>query len=155
MNERSTQHATFFVERTYKTSPARVFAAFADPALKSQWFSSPDEVGKNAYQLDFRVGGQEINSGGPEGGPVYLFKATYQDIVPNERIIMTYDMYLDEQRISVSLSTTELLPEGSGTKLKYTEQSVFLDGLDNAEQREFGTKMLLDGLGDFLSRGEQ
>jgi uncharacterized protein YndB with AHSA1/START domain len=88
----------------------------------------------------------------PRGGPIYFFEAQYQDIVPDQRIITTYEMHLDQQRISVSLTTTEFLPEGSGTTLKYTEQAVFLDGLDNAAQREFGTKMLLDGLGDYLSR---
>ncbi len=33
-----------------------------------------------------------------------------QDIVPDERIIFTYDMRLDETRISVSLATVELEP---------------------------------------------
>ena len=38
MSERSTEHSTFVVERTYPASPARVFAAWADPAAKARWF---------------------------------------------------------------------------------------------------------------------
>ncbi|RYG53104.1 polyketide cyclase [bacterium] len=152
MSARSTHHATFFVERTYPAKPERVFAAFADPAIKSQWFGGPEGDGKTPYQLDFRIGGREINEGGPEGGPTYRYEAIYQDIVPNERIISTYEMYLDGQRISVSIATTELLADGNGTKLKFTEQAVFLDGLDKASDREAGTKMLLDGLGNWLSQ---
>nr|WP_227011749.1 hypothetical protein [Paenibacillus lutimineralis] len=34
--------------------------------------------------------------------------------------------------------------------LIYTEQGVFLDDLDTPEQREHGTKVLLDRLGDAL-----
>jgi uncharacterized protein YndB with AHSA1/START domain len=63
---------------------------------------------------------------------VHSFNARYQDIVPNERIIYSYDMNLDEKRISVSLATIEFEPAGSGTKLTITEQGAFLDGYDDA-----------------------
>jgi hypothetical protein len=56
-------------------------------------------------------------------------------------------MYLDETRISVSLATVELAPEGGGTRLVYTEQGAFLDGHDTPAQREQGTGSLLDALG--------
>jgi hypothetical protein len=67
---------------------------------------SPSNAGR--FEMDFRVGGREVNSGGPKGGPVLVFNAFYQDIVANERIVYTYDMHLDDQRISVSLATIEL-----------------------------------------------
>ena len=53
-------------------------------------------------------------------------------------------MYVNEKRISVSLSTVEIEPAGAGTKLKYTEQCAFLDGYDDAGSREQGTRWLLD-----------
>ncbi len=56
MTERSVTHATFVVERIYDASPARVFAAWADPEVKTRWFGNPDE-GTSEYDLDFRVGG--------------------------------------------------------------------------------------------------
>ncbi len=43
MTERSVTHATFVVERLYDASPARVFAAWADPAAKRRWFTGPDQ----------------------------------------------------------------------------------------------------------------
>src|SRR4026207_2500506 len=45
-------------------------------------------------------------------GRSYRFDALYQDIVPNERIVYTYDMHLDDKRISVSLASIELKPAG-------------------------------------------
>ncbi len=39
MTDRSVTHATFVVERRYDASPARVFAAWADPAAKARWFA--------------------------------------------------------------------------------------------------------------------
>jgi uncharacterized protein YndB with AHSA1/START domain len=147
MTERSVEHATFVVERTYDAPPAQVFAAFADPTVKPRWFVGPDEWETSDHKLDFRVGGRETVSGGPERGPIHTFDARYQDIVPDQRIVSTYDMYLDETRISVSLATVELAPEGGGTRLVYTEQGAFLDGHDTPAQREQGTGSLLDALG--------
>lgn len=146
MSKRSTQHATFVIERDYATPPARVFAAWADPKAKARWFVGPDEWEKSDHKLDFRVGGRESVSGGPPGGPNHIYSAIYQDIVPNERIVLTYDMHMDKTRISVSLLTLEFKHAGAGTKLNLTEQDVFLDGFDNVASREKGTRDLLDNL---------
>jgi len=144
MSERSTHHSTFVIERVYAASPARVFTAFADPAAKMRWFEGPAEWEKGPREFDFRIGGRETNSAGPKGGPAHRFNALYYDIVPNARIIYSYEMYLDATRISVSLTTVELKPEGAGTRLIFTEQGVFLDGYDDAGSRERGSRWLLD-----------
>ena len=150
MTERSVTHATFVVERTYDASPARVFAAWATPAAKARWFGPDEETGE--YELDFQVGGREVNRGSGPDGDVYTYDARYQDIVPDERIVYTYDMHRDETRISVSLATVELRAEGVGTRLTFTEQGAFLDGQDTPDLREQGTGSLLDALGADLQR---
>ncbi len=155
MTARSVEHATFVIERSYPASPARVYAAFADPAAKARWFGAPTEDGHSNVELDFRVGGREVNRGGPSGGPVYTFDALYQDIVANERIVSTYHMLMDDQRISVSVATVEFMAEGTGTKLVYTEQGAFLDGYDTPTQRRQGTEELLDALGAALRGASQ
>jgi uncharacterized protein YndB with AHSA1/START domain len=152
MQKRSVTHATFVLERTYDASPAQVFAAWADPAAKARWFMGPEGWGPDELELDFRVGGREVSRGGPPGGPVHTYDARYHDIVPDERIIYAYDMHLDDVRISVSLATVELKPAGAGTRLIFTEQGAFLDGYDDAGQREQGTAELLDALGESLRR---
>ncbi|CAH1227935.1 hypothetical protein PAECIP111891_06209 [Paenibacillus allorhizoplanae] len=143
MNEHIAVHNTFVVERIYKASPSRVFATWEDPKLKELWFSKADE-------FDFRVGGKEMSQGGPPGGPIFTFDATYQDIVPNERIVYSYTLDMDKNRMSISVTTVEFKPEGTGTKLIFTEQGVFLDGHDTPEQREHGTTIMLDNLGKQL-----
>lgn len=57
MSERSTKHATFVIERIYDASPARVFAAWSNPAAKVRWFACHTER-EAKYELDFRVGGR-------------------------------------------------------------------------------------------------
>ena len=90
---RSTEHGTFTVTRTYPVPPERVFAAWSSQEAKARWFGAPGATG---YELDFRVGGTEINRGGPPGGPVYTYEATYRDIVPGERIVYGYVMSADD-----------------------------------------------------------
>jgi uncharacterized protein YndB with AHSA1/START domain len=152
VTERSVTHATFTVERSYEASPARVFAAWSDPVAKARWFGGPEEWGTGEFKLEFHIGGQEISRGGPPDGPIYSFDARYHDIVPDQRIVYAYDMYLDETRISVSLATVELKPEGAGTRLIFTEQGSFLDGHDVPSLREQGTGSLLDALAAELRR---
>ena len=123
-----------------------VFAAFADPAVKARWFSGPADWKEEIREHDFRVGGRERLRGTFPGGKAHDFESRYQDIVPNERIVYTYDMHIGEDRISVSLATIEFKPAGSGTRLVVTEQGVFLDGHDLPAQREQGTRALLDRL---------
>ena len=103
MIERSITHATFVLERTYDATPARVFNAFADPVAKARWFVGPEDWDQGERSMDFRVGGREVDAGGPKGGPTSYFEARYQDIVPDQRIVYTYEMRLDGVRISVSL----------------------------------------------------
>ena len=142
----SVTHASFTIERTYDASPARVFAAWAKADIKARWFKGPSEWASK-HTLDFRVGGSETSTGGPPGGTQHRYDARFYDIVPDERVVSTYEMHLDDKRISVSLATVELHRAGKGTRLVYTEQGAFLDGYDDAGGRERGTRALFDQLG--------
>jgi uncharacterized protein YndB with AHSA1/START domain len=152
MTERSVTHSTFVIERTYPVPPSRVFAAFADPNIKARWFVGPEGWETTEFVHDFRVGGRDINRGGPAGGPIHSYVAEYQDIVPDQRIITTYIMHMDETPISVSLATIEFKPEGAGTRLVLTEHGAYLDEYDDGDSREQGSGMLLDALGAELER---
>jgi uncharacterized protein YndB with AHSA1/START domain len=149
VSKRSAEHATFEIERTYEAPPARVFAAWADVDAKGSWFG-PGE----AHTLDFAVGGAEHLTVRMPGGDVYTYDARYEDIVTDERIVYTFDMHNNDRRISVSLTTVVFDADGDGTRLTYTEQGVFLDGLDTAAAREHGTRELLVALGEALRGAE-
>ena len=147
-------HGSFSLERHFDAPPSRVFQAFADPAQKSRWFQGPPEWGQDEQTLDFRVGGRETSVGGPPGGPLIAMAGTYVDIVPDERIITTYEMAADGVRISVSLATFELVPEDGGTRLFLTEHGAYLDGVEGEEAnagRRRGTADLLDQLAAYLA----
>ena len=148
---RSVVHAMFHVSRTYDAPIARVWRALTDEAVKSKWFGgTPDKWELLERHMDVRVGGSERVSGRWQGGVVSTFDATYHDVIPNERLVYSYVMHLDDKKISVSLATMQLSAEGGKTSLKVSEQGAFLDGYDDAGSREHGTGFLLDALGASL-----
>ena len=161
---RAVSHSTFRLERSYDSSPAQVYRAFTDPIAKAKWFTGGDGFTLLERTMDVRSGGRERLQGrwgrGTHGGSkddnspsasvVTTFDAIYLDVIPNERLIYTYEMHLDDRKISVSLATIELRASGQATRVLVTEQGAFLDGYEDAGSRERGTGQLLDALGRSL-----
>ena len=157
MTERSVIHDTFVIERTYPASPSRVFAAFASREAKDAWGDTGDiaeaEPATGPVEFDFRVGGHE-RFGNVYQGITFTYDATYYDIVPDQRLVYSYEMYADGLRSSVSVATIEFVETDDGTTLTWTEQGAFLDGFDGPDAprlRQGGTGEMLDGLAKYLA----
>jgi uncharacterized protein YndB with AHSA1/START domain len=150
--ERSQVHATFVIERAYPVPVSAVWHALSVNDARDQWFGGGPEFAIVEKSHDFRVDGHGVEDGRWQGGPRSRFVSTYTDIVDGQRMVFTYDMWIDGRHISTSLTTIAVEPDGEGTRLTFTEQAVHLDGLDSAEGREEGTAGLLDNLGSFLTR---
>lgn len=147
---RSVVHGQFRIERNFDATPAQVYRALTELDAKSQWFRGGADQTILARTMDVRPGGREHVQGRWTSGMVSTFDATYLDVVPDARLVYAYEMHIDTRKISVSLATFELKPNGSGTQLVLTEQGAFLDGYDDAGAREHGTNMLVDQLGAWL-----
>jgi len=150
-------HGSFVATRTFAAPPARVFAAFSDLRLRSQWFRIPGHPGTTHHELDFRVGGREIMRGtfAPMGAVEHIeYRAEFLDILADRRIVFVFELLLDERRRSVSLVTLEFDSEDAGTRVTRTELYVFLalagDGRDDVGEREGGTRLQLNSPAAFL-----
>ena len=155
MEERSVIHSTFVIERSYPATTERVFAAFADPGKKRRWFVESDSHEVEHYELDFRVGGKErarfrFKDGTPLRGIACTNDTSYQDIVPNRRVVLASTMTVGDRCISASLVTVELLRSETGTDLICTHQGAFFEGADGPEMREAGWRKLLGQLTEEL-----
>jgi uncharacterized protein YndB with AHSA1/START domain len=148
----SVRHDTIRIDRSYPVPPAKVFRAWAEPAARERWFVR-EEGWESEYRQDFRIGGQEEGWFRQPGGARYVNRTQFQDIVPETRIVFAYTMARETVPISASLATVELVAEGAGTRLRFTEQIALLDGGDTAAEREAGWRGLLDRLGEELASG--
>jgi uncharacterized protein YndB with AHSA1/START domain len=157
MQERSVTHSTFVIERSYPTTPQRVFAAFADPAKKRRWFMEGDEFKSISFEMDFRAGGRESSSfrspvDSPLKGAAINNETYYQDIVTDKRIVLAYTMAVEGKRFSASLATFDLVSTADGTSLIFTEQGAFFENSDGPAMREQGWRELLESLAKELAR---
>ena len=145
------KHDSFTIERTYAASPARVFAAFAEPGTKAQWFGGPPERWRETERsLDFRVGGTEVLEGEMKDLGRTRYVARFHRIDPDALLVYAYDMFHGKELLSVSLGTVAFeATKAGGTKMTYTEQGVFFDEGAGMSRRQ-GTEELFDRLGRVL-----
>jgi len=140
MSTHSEEHATLVIERSLKVKPAAVYAAWSNAQQKRAWFACHDDWASEGYSLDFRVGGAEMSKVRGTDGTLHVYQARINDIVPNRRIVYSYDMLLGDRRISVSLATVAFASAAGGTRMVFTEQVVFLDGFQDGGGRRHGTE---------------
>jgi uncharacterized protein YndB with AHSA1/START domain len=155
MPEPSVIHSTFVVERSYPQPPERVFGAFAQPARKRRWYAEGDHEIQE-FEMEFRVGGGErlhyrFKEGHPIAGSEINNESTYQDIVPDNRIVSTQKMALNGKPVNINVVTFEFLPSGTGTNLVLTVQGTFIDWPDGAKMVEQGWRGLVERLGKELA----
>lgn len=151
----SAVHSTFVIERSFSQSPQRVFAAFAQPSRKREWYAEGDHD-ITQYEMDFRVSGTErfqyvFKEGHPIAGSEILNEGNYLDIAPEERIVMATKMSLNGKPIVMTLTTIEFLRSENGTNLLLTNQGTFVDWEDGPRMIEAGWRGLLERLAGYLS----
>ena len=112
-------HGTFTLKRVWKATPDRVFAAWSDPQIKAQSFTGPaDRWTLLRRSMDFRVGGTEVLEGRfHESGTVTLFEARFHVIETAQRLVYSYDLHHSGRFHSVTLSSLELVAEGTATRV--------------------------------------
>lgn len=149
-------HDTFTIERYYLATPQRVFAAFSSLEEKNKWGALEDatkvEGDAGPEEFDFRVGGRECFAF-KQRGVIHRYDARYYDIVPDHRIVYSYEMYSDDARMSVSVATITFAKSGDGTALSWTEQGAYLDGVEGPaapRERREGTAEILESLPGYL-----
>lgn len=153
MSARRVDHESFVIERLLEAARPRAFAAYASAEAKRSWFVCSDDMLIEEYRLDFRVGGDEFNSIRTADGTRHIFRGHYLDIVPDVRLIYAYGMYVDDTRLSASLTTIEFHDAGDKTRMVFTEQVAFLDGNQTVGERIHGTELGLDMLQRWLAAG--
>ena len=139
-------HATLVFERICAAPVARVFAALANPVERASWGTPSGNATLVCDETDFRVGGHDIFRCGSKADPEYRGVTTYYDIVPGQRIISSEIMKMGDVKLLISMSTTVLAAEKTGTKVTVTIQLISLGGDDMLGGAETGYNASLDNL---------
>ena len=150
--ERRIARAGFTLTREYPVSVAHMWGAFAHEEQKMAWFHGGGDYEPGEWAFDFRVGGRDVAEGAFHDGPVSRYVATYTDIVEHNRIVTTYDMWLDGLHMSTSVASFEFEAIDECTRLTHVEHGAFFDQFhDDGANREVGSRGLLDALGNYVT----
>jgi uncharacterized protein YndB with AHSA1/START domain len=141
------------VRRRLAAAPARVFAAFADPALVCRWLSPSPEVALTVVEHDFRVGGGYRFRYSVPGGPAMHVNGAFRAIEPPVRLVFSWNIEPpDEHAGLASLVTVEIAPDGGGAELVIRHEQLTQPGA--AARHAEGWRGALDRLGALLASPE-
>ncbi len=138
--------------RTFDASREVVFNAWIDAKQMAKWFG-PKGFTTTFSQHDARPGGLSImEMHGPDGS-VYPGKATFREIVPPQRIVMTTSAVADGKEVLETLVTVTFTEKNKKTTMTVNVEVVkagpeakpYLDGMEE------GWKHTLDKLVELMT----
>ena len=134
------------IKRRLNASPAKVFAAWTDPAKIARWFG-PKQIETLRAEADARVGGRyRIVARSPDGEE-HDVSGVYREVVPGRKLVFTWAWRSTPER--ESLVTIDLKSDGDGTLLTLTHEQFFDEGA--RDRHRSGWSGVLDKLEKFLA----
>ena len=148
---------TVRLQHTYDATPEQVFAAWANPEALGKWFGPHSHTCK-VEVFEFREGGRYqvrmVPTGKDadcEGDPTNdsVCAGQFVEIIPNQRIVMTFDWIENGAPLGDSLLTIELSEDGDKTRLSLVHERLPDEQLRDAH--ESGWQGSLECLEEYLS----
>jgi uncharacterized protein YndB with AHSA1/START domain len=145
---------SFTIPLELSASPEQVWALLSEPDMRATWVRMPGPSSTVTREFDFRVGGGERLTSTFISGDIredLENRSVFYDIVPNERIVSSYEVVVAGIPRWVALVTIEVAPSSLGTHLEWTEQYSFVHlstpgGADDVKHLIGGTRLRLNGL---------
>ena len=122
------------INRRFHAAPAKIYAAWTDPEKLAAWFG-PSKVKEGSVQAetDLRVGGHYRISFNATDGEYFQVGGVYREIVPNERIVMSWAWHSTPER--ESQLTIALKPDGAGTLLTLHHEQFFNEAARDGHEK--------------------
>ena len=136
------------LKRRLNAAPAKVYAAWIDPAKIARWFG-PSQVVAGSVRaiIDARVGGRYRVSFKMQDGEHHEVAGVYREMVPNQTLTFSWAWHSTPER--ESQVTISLKPDGEGTLLTLHHEQLFDQAArDGHESGWIGT---LDKLEKYLA----
>ena len=110
------------LKRRLNAPPAKVYAAWTEPAKIARWFG-PQGAEVLRAEADTRVGGRYRVVFRVPDGEEHDVSGVYREVVPNQKLVFTWAWISTPER--ESLVTVALKRDGDGTLLTLTHEQFF------------------------------
>ncbi len=108
------EHKPIIIERTFKTTPSKLWNALTDNKEMKHWYFKLEEFrAEVGFQFQF--------SGGPSPDKQYLHLCEVTEVIPEQKL--TYSWKYDGFA-GISYVSFELFPDGENTKLKLSHEGL-------------------------------
>jgi uncharacterized protein YndB with AHSA1/START domain len=139
-------YATLVLERTYKASPKRVFAAWEDKEARERWQAPDDTIIIKYEESNFRQGGRDVARCIEQDGAEFLATVHYLDIRRDQSIVFSEAVAQGNANVSAALICVELFPVSEGTRQLVTMQVAAFDASGMEKGYEHGWGLALDNI---------
>jgi uncharacterized protein YndB with AHSA1/START domain len=139
--------AALVVRRIIRATPEKLFAAWTEPALITQWWG-PEGVSCPHAEIELRVGGQYRIANRFLDGSLVWIVGVFEVIEPPHRLIYTWRLESqarDPERVTVCFE-----PRGTSTEVIVTHERI--DDASTRTSHERGWKGCLGGLASYVER---
>lgn len=148
MATKAAQKTSLEITRFINALPARVYAAWTDPAQLSEWFA-PEGVRTRSIAADVRVGGKYRWDLITQEGEDWAAFGEYRELVPGKKIMFTWQWDDDQAwKNQISVVTVELFDRRGGTELRLRHEQ--LPSVESCDRHNEGWNTLLNRLEEFL-----
>lgn len=142
---------TIVITREFEAPPERVFRAYTEPDLVSQWLG-PRRLTMHVEEYDARTGGSYRYLHVDQDGTEYAFRGVFHEVRPTDRIVQTftYEDYPD----GVALETATFEDLGGRTRVTTTSLVDSIEARDGmiASGMEAGIREGYERLDELLAR---
>jgi uncharacterized protein YndB with AHSA1/START domain len=139
---------TLKLERHFEASPERLFDAWTDPSVTSQWLFTTAASEVHQAHLDVRVGGQwEIVD--RRDGTDYRAIGEYLEIDRPRRLVFTFGM--PQFSDAFTTVTVEIRPDAAGSTMTVAQAGL---PLEHVPATEDGWRAMFDELANVLGEVE-
>lgn len=142
------------VRRYLPAKPAKVFAAFTDPAMVSRWLTPAPEIRLEVVAFDFREGGSYRFAYHVPGGQVMRVNGVYRLIRSPSELIFSWNIEPPDEHAGVNSEViVQIAPDGEGSQLHIRHKQLLPVGA--VERHQQGWHGALDALGHLLAESGQ
>jgi uncharacterized protein YndB with AHSA1/START domain len=135
------------LKRRLNAPPAKVYAAWTEPAKIACWFG-PQGAEVLRAEADVRVGGRYRVIFRVPDGEQHDVSGVYREVVPNQKLVFTWAWISTPER--ESLVTVALKRDGDGTLLTLTHEQFFDEPA--RDRHRSGWSGALDNLESYVNR---